>query len=439
MNISLDLIKFTNEFSDFLNAKNAIDITKLSILDWAAVGIRGKDETVSKVVFELISSEGGVKESFLFGSRLQFPARAAALLNGVTSHALDYDDTSLEYLGHPSVVVNSAVFALANKIDLSLNFTIQCSLIGCEVASRVGAWLGRAHYSRGFHITATSGVFGAALGSSRALGLSEVSTRNALNLAASRASGLKAQFGSMAKPYHAGMASSSGLEVAMLASSGMDANKNAFDGEYGFGSVYGRNSKAIDMNFSNTDFLFTKVKHKFHACCHGTHAAIEALTFLQNKYQFQKNEVKKVVVTVHPRFATVCNIQEPKSGLEIKFSYRMLAAMKIFGYDTARLDSYSDKICFNKELTEFRKKIEVNFDEDLKEFETKVEVWLNSGKKCVKNFDLNSLNDFSKLESQVRTKAKKLVGHFTEEKIWSMLQDPKVSSNTFMRFLCECS
>ena len=329
------------------------------------------------------------------------------------------------------------MFAIANKIDLSLSSTIECSLFGCEMASRMGVWLGVDHYNRGFHITSTSGLFGAVLGGCKVLNLSKDVTKNALNLAASRASGLKVQFGTMGKPYHAGMASSSGVEVTILASHGLKSCKNAFDGEYGFGKVYGRSEICSERYLSKSDFLFTEVKHKFHACCHGTHAAIEALNFLQQKYKVQRNEVNKIVIKVHPRFANVCNIWDPSSGLEIKFSYRMIATMQMFNYDTRRLDIFSDDMCSNKKLIEFRKKVKVHFDGELKVFESQVEVSLLSGQSYSKKYDLESSIDLKKIESKVRKKARSLVGSSVEEEIWGMLQDKKVSSNNFMQFLSE--
>ena len=366
MNFPLRMVELIENLENSEKFQSALALMKLSILDWAAVGIKGINEPVCKAVFKMIAEESGNPEAFMFGSKVRVPARSATLVNGVISHALDYDDTNFIYLGHPTVVVNSAVFALANKVDLSLSSTIESSLLGCEMASRIGVWLGEGHYNKGFHITSTAGVFGAVLGSCKVLNLSQDVTKNALNLAVSKASGLKIQFGTMGKPYHAGMASSSGVEAAILASHGLKSSQNAFDGEYGFGAIYGRSKNFSEKDLSNSDFLFTNVKYKFHACCHGTHAAIEALEFLRHKYLVQRNDIARILIKVHPRFSTVCNIQNPRSGLEIKFSYKMIAAMQIFNYDTSRLDVFSDKVCLNKKLVDFRKKVEVHFDDELK-------------------------------------------------------------------------
>ena len=437
MSFPLNTVGLIKNLSNSCEFQNALNVMKLSILDWAAVGIKGINEPVSHAVSKMISEESGIPEAFVFGSKIGVPARSASLINGVISHALDYDDTNFLYLGHPSVVVNSAVFAVANKIDLSLSSAIECSLFGCEMASRMGVWLGADHYNKGFHITATSGIFGAVLGSCKVLNLPNYVIHNALNLAASKASGLKVQFGSMGKPYHAGMASSSGVEVTILASHGLNSCQNAFDGKHGFGAIYGRSKICSEKNLDDDEFLFTKVKHKFHACCHGTHAAIEALEFLRETYVLKRKEISKIVIKVHPRFATVCNIQEPSSGLEIKFSYRMIAALQMFDYDTSRLDTFSEDTCSNKKLIEFRKKVEVFFDEKLKVSESQVVVELRSGQIYSKKHDLEDSINLKKLESKVRKKASSLIGRSAENEIWGMLADKKVSSNSFMQFLSE--
>ncbi len=153
----------------------------------------------------------------------------------------------------------------------------------------------------------------------------------------------------------------------------------------------------------------------------------------------QREDVSKILIKVHPRFGTVCNIEDPKFGLEIKFSFKMIAAMQMFNHDTSQLDIFSDEKCSNQKLIEFRKKVEVNFYDELKDFEAEVEVKLLSGQSYAKKYDLNTVVDSKILELRVRKKAQNLIGCLAEEKIWKMLNDKKISSNTFMQFLSELS
>ena len=152
----------------------------------------------------------------VYGDRL----RAAALVNGAISHALDYDDTHFAHIGHPSVAVLPAALATAEAVDAPASAVLDALLLGAEASIRVGVALGRPHYDRGFHQTATSGAFGATVAAARVLGLNRETTRHALSLVSTRASGLKSQFGSMGKPYNAGLAAANGVEAAELARRG---------------------------------------------------------------------------------------------------------------------------------------------------------------------------------------------------------------------------
>ena len=146
--------------------------------------------------------------------------KTAALINGTISHALDYDDTHFDYLGHPSVVVLSAALAISDKYKLSFEEFKNASIIGMETSCRIGKWLGRKHYRSGFHITSTSGIFGATIAVSKLMGLSSEQIENALCIATSHSSGLKEQFGSMVKPYHVGMAANSAIQSSILSKNG---------------------------------------------------------------------------------------------------------------------------------------------------------------------------------------------------------------------------
>ncbi len=148
-------------------------IVDLCLLDWTSVTIAGRNEPVARLVREKALHEGGRPEAQVCGVTKRLPARAAALVNGVTSHALDYDDTHFASLGHPSVTVIPAVIALADRIGASMEEVKQAVLTGAEIAISLGVWLGRDHYRTGFHVTATAGAFGAAAGAARLLRISE--------------------------------------------------------------------------------------------------------------------------------------------------------------------------------------------------------------------------------------------------------------------------
>ena len=265
--------------------------------------------------------------STVTGTNMHLPARAAALANGTISHALDYDDTHFGYLGHPSVAIMPAALAVAEEVNATANEMLDAFLYGAECAG-VGMVLGRDHYDAGFHQTATSGAFGATIAASklRNLDLEVIST--AIGLVSSRASGLKSQFGTMGKPFNAGTAAANGVEAATLAGLGFTASGDAFAGPQSFlvthNSSEDRQKKLL--NWPLDEFFFSSVSHKLYACCHGTHAMIEALLEFVEGGSLTEDNFEMIEVYVGSRWLNVCDIK-PRTGLQIKFSYVFLAAM----------------------------------------------------------------------------------------------------------------
>ncbi|MEM6987844.1 MAG: MmgE/PrpD family protein [Pseudomonadota bacterium] len=387
-------------------------IVRLSLLDWAAVTHAGSSEPVAKHVRTYALHNGGRAESTLVGSNLKLPAATAALVNGTTSHALDYDDTHFDYIGHPSVTVIPAVLAVGESIGASDAACLDAALVGLEVATRVGVWLGRSHYSSGFHITATAGSVGATAAAARLLDLTPVQAGHALSLVASRASGLRAQFGSMAKPWQAGLAASNGVEAALLAKLGVEASTNVIEAPQGLAATQRGEFNGHAFDNLGTAYRFEEVTHKFHACCHGTHAMIDALRSVKAERPIDPDTVRKVTVTVTPQFENVCNQLTPQTGLEAKFSFRLLAAMTLHAHDTASLDSYSAAVCVDPKLTSLRDRVDTLFDPSMPETAAKVRIDTPDGVHVGEAdlLDPTFLADTGAREARVLAKAASLLG-----------------------------
>jgi 2-methylcitrate dehydratase PrpD len=378
---------------------------RLSLMDWAACGIAGKAEPVARILRDMVLTEAGVPQASLFGGG-RVPARAAALVNGATSHALDYDDTHFGHIGHPSVAVIPAALAVAERTGADGAAFLDACLVGVELSIRVGMWLGRAHYQTGFHQTATAGAFGAAAAAGRLLGLDAQAMAHALGLAATRAAGLKSQFGTMGKPYNAGIAAATGVEVALLAAAGFVANPQGLEAAQGFGQTHAGAAEAGALRGLGTDWRFETVSHKFHACCHGTHAALEALLTIRE----QAGEAPdRVEITTHPRWMSVCNIAEPATGLEAKFSYRMTAAMVLADVDTGAMASFSDAICRDPALVSLRDRVFVQTDDTLPE--TAARVVIRAGNRIAEaSHDLDAPLSLDRRAAKLRAKAAALIG-----------------------------
>lgn len=386
---------------------------RLSLLDWAACGLAGRDEPVARILAGEARSEGGVPQSGLIGGG-RVPARAAALVNGAMSHALDYDDTHFAHIGHPSVAVIPAALAVAEGEGAEMADFAAAALVGVEASVRVGLWLGRGHYQAGFHQTATAGAFGAVLACARLLQLDFGQTCHALGLTATRAAGLKSQFGTMGKPLNAGLAAETGVMCALWAARGMVSNPAALDGPQGFGPTHHGAGDLSPLEDLGASWLFERVSHKFHACCHGLHAMLEALAGVDVDH----HAVDAVEVRTHPRWLSVCNQPEPQTGLEAKFSYRLTAAMALCGVDTAAIPSFSEQTARDPRLVRLRDRVTVVSDSALSETEAQVEITLADGQRIAVHHDLSAPIPLDQCADRLRHKAESLLGGDRARALW---------------------
>jgi 2-methylcitrate dehydratase PrpD len=311
---------------------------------------------------------------------------SAALINGAAGHALDFDDTHTVMGGHPTAPLLPAVLALAEELGTSGADVLTAYVVGQEVQGRIGAVLGPEHYGKGWHQTSTVGVLGAAAACSWLLGLDAPSFGNALGIAASSASGLKANFGTMTKPLHAGQAAERGLLAAKLAARGFTANSDAIGAKQGFAEAAGNGSLNMDRYERYTArWLIADTLFKYHAACYLTHAGIEATqrcldASLPNRSEGSPaRNVKSVALTVNPSILNVCNIEHPTTGLEAKFSLRATQAFVVHGIDTSNVASFDDVRINRGEVQDFLASVTVSTDSSLPTTATKSQVETSAG------------------------------------------------------------
>jgi len=339
---------------------DVLTVAKHCLLDWTAVALAAIDEPVSTLVRREFAESSRGKVTVM-GSDNGFAAADAALVNGTTSHALDYDDVH-PLIGHPSVPILPAVLAVAEEVGSSGADTLRAFVAGYDAAAFVGSIVMPSHYDRGFHSTATLGSFGAAVGAGLLLGLDERQMRMALGLAGTQAAGLKSMFGTMAKPFHAGRAAANGVIAAKLARSGFTANADVIETEQGFAATQSAFETASPKP---ADFQVGRVQQtlfKYHAACYLTHSTIEALKRLREEHSLRPQDIEDVEVHVARGHLKVCNIETPKTGLELKFSIAQLAAASLSGIDTAAIASYSDRTATDPILCALRERVRVHGD-----------------------------------------------------------------------------
>ncbi len=319
---------------------------KWAILDTLGVMLAGSREEVSGLVARWVRDAGGSPETTVAGWGFRAPATEAAMVNGVSAHALDYDDVSISMRGHPSAPLVPAVLALAEKLGSPGTEVIDAYVLGFEVQARLGRAIGEEHYALGWHATSTFGTIGAAAACARLLHLDADRTQAALGIAASLASGIQQNFGSMTKPLHAGWAARSGLVAASLAAAGLTADRTPLEGPRGFVRVMS-GGQAPDVAAlmehlgEEWDITTAGIGVKLYPCCYATHRAVDAALEIRQSYPLTPGDVRELHVVVSPGTLLPLVRRQPQTGLEGKFSLGYcLAAALLDGAVT--LDSFSD-------------------------------------------------------------------------------------------------
>lgn len=310
-------------------------VARHCVLDWIGVTVAGSAEPAAAIVRDLALTDGGAPQSTLLGTGERVPAAQAALVNGTASHALDFDDVMSAMGGHPTVPVLPALLAAAQQEGASGGALLAALVAGLETEGRVGRLIAPAHYAAGWHATGTVGTFGAAAAVAHLLGLDEDGWRVAFGIAGTQAAGLKSMFGTMCKPLHAGKAAANGLLAARLAQRGFTAHPDVLDVEQGFAATQ-TTSRNPDYALANgpEDFDVRDVLFKFHAACYFTHSSIEGISRLRESAGVSADDVAAVELLVPPQHQFACNIQNPTTPLEGKFSLRYTAALALSGRGT---------------------------------------------------------------------------------------------------------
>ncbi|HXW23336.1 MAG TPA: MmgE/PrpD family protein, partial [Xanthobacteraceae bacterium] len=307
---------------------DAVHSAKVGILDTVGVTLAGCGEPAARIVRK-VAGNGGA--SLVFGTAQRINALDAALVNGVASHALDFDDMNNTLGGHPSAPILPALFALADERPASGRAFIAAYVAGFETECKLGRGVHFHHYTKGWHPTATLGVFGTAAAAGNLMGLDAERTAIALAIAASLAACLKANFGTMTKPLHVGHCARSGLFAALLAAEGFTANPGAFEHNQGFLDVFnGPGTYDVDRMLAHWgdpfDIVAPGIALKQYPCCGSTHPALDVMLDLVRRHDLRATEVARIDAWTHARRLEHTNRPDPHSGLEAKFSLQYCLA-----------------------------------------------------------------------------------------------------------------
>jgi 2-methylcitrate dehydratase PrpD len=363
-----------------------------AVLDTIGVTLAGTIEPASRIVQTTVAP-GGEGDCVVWGTGQRSTAPDAALANGTAAHALDYDDMCFVSLAHPSAPLVPAAIATAELTKASGRAVLDAYIVGFEIEARLGRLMNPRHYQRGWHCTSTLGAIGAAAASSRLLGLSSEAAAHALAIAASEASGLKENFGSMVKPLHAGLAARAGVLAALLARAGMTASAQALDGPQGF--VHAMDGERADLAREIADFgqrweiLDTGITVKLYPSCAGTHPSLDALLDLRARERFTADDVDGIEIDVDAIVPTILIYDRPTSALEAKFSMPFcVAAAVVFG--RVGMDTFDDAVIGDARIAAVMPRVTMRVDPEVGKgapplTEARVNVHLRDGRKLVQD------------------------------------------------------
>jgi len=347
----------------------AVGRVRRAALDTLGVMLAGATEPVARIVRRVVRAEGAITLATVVGTTLKTSPGWAALANGAAGHAHDFDDTNFALLGHPSVPLLSTALAAAEAEMADGRALVLGYVVGFEVDVALGTALNPDHYTRGWHATSSIGTLGCTAAAARIMGLDVVQTRNALAIAASHASGLKENFGSMTKPYHAGHAARNGILAAQLAREGLTASETALEGRQGYVAAFGA-SHGLDQALEGLGhawhLLESGIAVKPYPSCALTHSAIDALIDLRAEHRLSPGDIAAVQVGVNRVVPDVLAHPRPTTALERKFSMQFCAAAALVD---GRVDfgSFMDGEVANPEMRELMGRIAMVVDPGLPE------------------------------------------------------------------------
>jgi 2-methylcitrate dehydratase PrpD len=396
--------------------------SKRALLNYIGCAVGGSREPAVETALRALTPYFGKPAAGVLARPERMDPLHAALINGISSHVFEYDDTLPKNYIHPTPPVASAVFAHASAHRVSGRDFVHAFLLGFETEARIGNAVYPAHYEAGWHITSTAGVFGAAAAIGKLLSLSTQQMIWALGLAATQASGLREMFGYMAKSFHAGRAAQNGYAGAVLAQSNFTAGETSLEGPRGFAAVQAAKYDLSKVTSGlGTDFQIRENAYKPYPCGLVVHPTIDGCIDLYRDHHPEPENIKAVRVRVAPLVLDLCNKRDITRGLEGKYSIYHSAALGLTR-GKAGLQEYTDEAVNDPIVKRVRERVTAVADATITEDQSHIEVELTDGRKLVR-FVEESLGNLRRpltdrqLEDKLRDQATPILGAPHVEKL----------------------
>ena len=383
--------------------RDVVQLARGFILDGLGVALAGSTDECSRIVQTHIRHANGRGESSILGTALSAPAAKAALANGVAGHAMDYDDTQLStskeavygLLTHPTTPVLAAALAIGETEKVSGEEFVLAYILGVEVECRIADAIKPRHYQSGFHSTATMGGLGAAMAVGKLLRLKEEQLIRTLGIAASMASGLRENFGTMTKPLHAGRAAENGVNAALLARDGFTAANNILEARRGFFNAMagGYDETKISGRLGAPFFMKEPgISIKPYPSGSLSHPAQDLILDLVCQHDLKAADIERIDVGTNSNVPNALIYPMPKTALEGKFSIPFCMAIAVLER-RAGIAQFQDRKVRDKKVIEMMKRVTLYVDDELEKLgydqvRSRVRIALKDGRTIEGRYDV---------------------------------------------------
>jgi len=443
---------FTGKIAEFIRATRFEDLpedvikhAQRSLVDWLGVSLGASHDPSVDMLLRVCNTLGGNPQATVIGRGSKVSLAHAALINGHMSHVLDFDDTHLDTMIHPSATIWPAALAVGEEYRLSGKAMLTAFITGYEVETRIGRSVYPDHYDAGWHITGTVGTFGSAVAVAKLLRLDRERLVQALGIAGNQAAGLREMFGTMCKPFNAGRAARDGLMAALLARAGFTGSGQILEAPKGFCNLA---SPKADLGKIleglGREFEIRTNAIKPYACGVVTHPTIDGIIALRNTHGLSGHEVKAIQVQVHPLVLELTGRKEPTTGLEGKFSIYHCAAVALIDGEALPTQFTDGRVC-TEDVRVARSRVTVHPDPNLAKDEAVVTVMLYNGDRLTSHIQHargskeHPLTD-DELEKKFSAQAAGILTHERQQRllelIWDLETEPDVGK---LAILVACS
>ena len=355
-----------------------------AIVNYLGCALGGSHDEAVDIAIEALGPYSGPPTASILGRAERLDPLHASLMNGISSHVYDFDDTTPKNYMHPTSPVASALFAYASVNPVSGRDFMEAFITGFEAEMRIGNAVYPAHYDVGWHITGTAGVFGAAAAIGRLLGLSRQKMIWNIGLAATQAAGIREMFGSMAKSFHPGRAAQNGYSAALLARAGFTAGEHGLEGPRGFAAVQAASYDLSKITSGlDVDYELRSNTYKPFPCGIVNHPTIDGAIQIHNQHHPAPASIAAVRLRVAPLVLDLCNQTHITKGLQGKFSVYHGAAIGLVR-GKAGIQEYTDAAVNDPAIKRVRERATAVGDASLTEDQAQVEVELMNGEKLTR-------------------------------------------------------